>query len=70
MKLLDRSALTLTIIGAINWLLIGIFDFNVVTAIFGEGTGSDIIYIIIGICALWTIKYFSYTPDRSYKRRN
>lgn len=70
MKLLDRTALTVTIIGAINWLLIGIFDFNLVTTIFGQGNGADIVYVIIGICALWTIKYFGYTPDRSYRRRS
>lgn len=70
MKLLDRTALTLTIIGSLNWLLIAIFDFNLVESIFGsETTASNIVYIIIGLTALWTIKFFAYTPDRTYKRR-
>ncbi len=70
MKLLDRAALTVTIIGAVNWLLIAIFNFNLVESIFGSGTtASQVVYILVGLSALWTIKYFSYTPDRTYKRR-
>ena len=36
MKIIDKTALALIIIGAINWGLIGIFGFNLVAAIFGE----------------------------------
>lgn len=68
MKLIDNLALALSIIGGLNWLLVGLFDINVVTAIFGSGTVSTVVYVIIGIASLWCIKYFSYVP--ASKRRN
>lgn len=55
--MLDNTALALVIIGAINWLLIGLFGFDLVAFIFG-GQGaliSRIIYTVVGIAGLWTI---------------
>ena len=50
MKTLQRIALVLTIIGALNWGLIGFFDFNLVTALFGaNNVVSRIIYSLIAI---------------------
>ena len=54
---MDKTCLTLVIIGALNWLLVGIFQFDVVAAIFG-GQGaiiSRIIYTIIGLAGAWCI---------------
>jgi len=54
---LDRIALILVIIGALNWLLVGILNFDIVAAIFG-GQGaivSRIIYTIIGVAGIWAI---------------
>ena len=57
MKIIDKIALVLIIIGAIVWLLIGIFDFNLVDTIFGTmSIISRIIYILVGISGLWAIK--------------
>jgi hypothetical protein len=57
MKVIDTIALVLIIIGAINWGLVGIFNFNLVDAIFGAmSTISRIIYILVGISGLWAIK--------------
>ena len=57
MKVIDTIALILVIIGAINWGLIGIFNFNLVDAIFGAmSIISRIIYILVGISGLWAIK--------------
>ena len=57
MKVIDTIALVLIIIGAINWGLIGIFNFNLVDAIFGAmSVISRIIYILVGISGLWAIK--------------
>ena len=57
MKVIDVIALVLVIIGAINWGLIGIFNFNLVDAIFGVmSVISRIIYILVGISGLWAIK--------------
>ena len=47
--------LILTILGSINWLVVGIFSFNLVTWIVGAGVGARIIYCIIGVSALWLI---------------
>ena len=56
MKALQAIALTFTIIGAINWGLIGFFDFNLVDALFAEGSVlPNIIYAIVGICGLINI---------------
>lgn len=58
MKTLQAVALTLTIIGAINWGLIGLFDFNLVALIFGgaDSLFTKIIYILVGICGIINIK--------------
>ena len=55
--MLDMISLLLTIIGGINWLLVGVFQFDLVAWIFG-GQGaliSRIIYTVIGAAALWCI---------------
>lgn len=57
MKIIDTIALVLIIIGAINWWLIGIFNFNLVETIFGGlSVITRIIYILVGISGLWRIK--------------
>ena len=55
MEILLKICLVFTIIGAIVWGLIGFFDFNLVTFIFGESMLAKIIYIIVGICGLINI---------------
>lgn len=57
MKIIDKIALVLIIVGALNWGLIGIFNFNLVAAIFGDMTLiSRIIYGLVGLSGLWGIK--------------
>lgn len=57
MKVIEKIALVLIIIGAINWGLIGFFNFNLVAVIFGEMTWiSRVIYALVGISGLWGIK--------------
>ena len=55
--MLDRTSLVLTIIGAINWLLVGLFQFDLVAYICGGQSAviSRIIYTIVGIAGLWCI---------------
>ncbi len=57
MNLLDRISLILTIIGGINWLLVGLFQFDLVAYICGgqAATLARIIYAVVGIAALWCI---------------
>ena len=57
MKIIDKIALVLVIIVAINWGLIGIFNFNLVDTILGTmSIISRIIYILVGVSGLWAIK--------------
>ena len=57
MKIIDKIALVLVIIGAINWGLIGFFKFDLVATLFGEmSMVSRIIYALVGISGLWGIK--------------
>ena len=57
MKIVDRIALILVIIGALNWGSIGLFRFDCVAAIFGGqlSVWSRIIYTLVGIAGLWCI---------------
>jgi uncharacterized protein len=56
MKNLNWVALILVIIGGLNWGLVGLFDFNLVAAIFGEMTIlARIIYVLVGLGALYMI---------------
>ena len=57
MKIIDKIALVLIIIGAINWGLIGLFGFDLVATIFGDMTViSRIVYGLVGLSGLWGIK--------------
>lgn len=49
-------ALVLVIIGAINWLLVGLFNYNLVSAIFGERSAlSKTIYVLVGLAGIYAI---------------
>lgn len=54
---LDRLSLILVIIGALNWLLVGLFQFDLVAALFGGQSAviSRIIYTLVGLAGLWSI---------------
>ena len=55
--MLDKISLVLVIVGAINWALIGIFQFDLVAYLFG-GQGamiSRIVYTLVGAAGLWCI---------------
>ena len=60
---IDLIALILVIVGGLNCGLVGLLNFNLVSAIFGEGSAlSRIIYILVGLAALYTI-YFAVRAD-------
>ena len=64
MKTLNLITLTLVIIGALNWLLVGLFKFNLVDAIFGSLSAlTRIIYILVGLSGLWAISFYSKLSD-------
>lgn len=55
----DIIALILTIIGAVNWGLIGLFNFDLVAVLFGNmSLISRIVYVLVGISGLYLITFF------------
>ncbi|MDD5924504.1 MAG: DUF378 domain-containing protein [Clostridia bacterium] len=69
--MLDKLALTLLIIGGINWGSVGIFQFDLVAWICGGQTGivSRIIYTLVGLAAIWCISLlFRDTSDEHVDR--
>ena len=65
LRALDRIALILLIIGGLNWGLVGAFEVNLVTVLFGpSSTLSRIIYILIGIAGLYAIYMLARVPAR------
>ncbi len=53
MKTIQKIALVLTIIGALNWGLMGFFEFNLVASLFGADTViTRIVYSLVGICGI------------------
>lgn len=58
-KTIGAIALTIAIIGAVNWGLIGFFQFNLVAFLFGDMTWlSRIVYALVGICGLYLITFY------------
>ena len=56
MNIIQKLSLTLTIIGALNWGLIGLFDYNLVDSLFGvKSFLSTIIYILVGLAGIVNI---------------
>lgn len=56
MSIIQKIALAITIIGGINWALVGIFDFNLVTWMLQpESVATMVVYIVIGVCALFNV---------------
>lgn len=56
METLQKILLVITIIGAINWGLIGLLDFDLVAMLFGEASlFSRVVYTLVGICGLVNI---------------
>ena len=69
--MLDRTSLVITILGAINWLLVGLFQFDLVAYICGGQAAvvSRVIYTIVGIAGLWCISllFRERTPVESHE---
>jgi uncharacterized membrane protein YuzA (DUF378 family) len=60
MATLDRISLVLVIIGALNWLLVGLLKYDLVAALFGgaDSAVSRVIYTLVGIAGIWAINLF------------
>jgi len=57
MRILNLITLLLIIIGGLNWLLVGLANFDLVAALFGgqQATMSRIVYVLVGLSAIWQI---------------
>lgn len=64
-KPFDWIALTLVIIGAINWGLVGFFQFDLIATLFGGMTSwiSRVIYAIVGLAGLYTLSLYGRISD-------
>ncbi len=59
MKVLDYIALVLVVVGAVNWGLIGFFQFDLVRVLFGDmSILSRIVYGLVGLAGLYALTYF------------
>lgn len=58
METIKKIALIFTIIGALNWGLIGLFNLNLVTLVIKNSLINNIIYIIIGLASIISVAYF------------
>ena len=57
--MMDRIALSLLIIGGLNWGLIGFFGFDLVAALFGDMSGfSRVVYALVGLAGLYSILFY------------
>ncbi|MCT2535403.1 DUF378 domain-containing protein [Aquibacillus koreensis] len=67
MKALNITALVLLIVGGLNWLLVGLFQFDLVAQIFGgkEAILSQLIYIIVGVCAIYALRFIPKVKSES-----
>jgi uncharacterized membrane protein YuzA (DUF378 family) len=62
---MDWIAMILLIVGGLNWGLVGLADFDLVAALFGEGSGlSRVVYVLVGLAALYSI----YTTTKMGRR--
>ena len=68
--IMDRIALVLAIVGGLNWGSVGIFGFDIVAALFGgsAGTASRVVYVLVGLAALWCISLLFRERDAAGER--
>ncbi|MEM1457058.1 DUF378 domain-containing protein [Pediococcus pentosaceus] len=72
MKALDITALILLVVGGLNWLLVGIFQFDLVATLFGGQAAiiSRIVYILVGVSAIYCLKFFGLINAQPEKKNN
>jgi uncharacterized membrane protein YuzA (DUF378 family) len=67
---IERIALVLIIVGALNWLLVGLFEFDLVATIVGEDFGginaaSRLVYVLVGLAGLALLPALARQPVRA-----
>jgi len=69
---MDRLSLALVIVGAINWGLVGLFQFDLIAFLFGGQASllSRVLYTIVGAAGLWSISLLFMGRDRGAEEKN
>jgi len=71
MNWFDYLTFTLVIIGALNWGLVGLFNFDLVSTVFGDMTlVSRVIYIIVGLSAVYMSLGIFYVMSKNLNKKN
>ncbi len=63
MSAIEWVTFVLLVVGGLNWGLVGLFDFNLVTTLFGEGLLTSVVYDLVGLAALVEL-YFVFMPGK------
>lgn len=71
MNAVAKTALTLVIVGALNWLLVGLFHFDLVATLFGNMTAlARIVYVLVGVAGLYCLTLLFKPVSTSTRVRN
>ena len=64
---MDKFALVLVIVGALNWLLVGLFQFDLVASLFGgqDAILSRVVYTLVGVAGVWCISLLFRERDKA-----
>ncbi len=68
---MDRLALILVIVGALNWLLVGLFQFDLVASLFGgqDALLSRLVYTLVGIAGIWSFSLLFRDRERTATKK-
>jgi uncharacterized membrane protein YuzA (DUF378 family) len=67
-NILDWLAIILLIVGGLNWGLVGLLDVDLVATLFGQGSAiSRVIYIAVGVAAIWGFALMRLSPANSHR---
>ncbi len=61
-------ALSIMLLGSLNWFLVGVFSWNLITAIFGLGVVTRILYAIVGLAGIWMLIQLIMRRTRLFSR--
>ena len=70
MKAIGMLSIILLVVGGLNWGLVGLFNFDLVAAIFGAGSMlAKVVYVLVGICAVYQIFSIATKQDHAHLQR-
>ncbi|MDD3607227.1 MAG: DUF378 domain-containing protein [Candidatus Moranbacteria bacterium] len=69
-NMMDKLALVLVIIGGLNWGLVGAFKFDLVEAILGDGVLARLVYVLVGLSAVYAVSFLMKTEEPTENKEN